>query len=54
MKQKNLVHETEDGWKLTESGMHETEAEIAKLQSGTDFTNTVNKRRAKGAKRGRK
>ncbi len=54
MKQKNLVHETEDGWKLTVSGMHEAEAEIAKLQNGTDNTNAVSKRRAKGAKRGRK
>lgn len=54
MKQKNLVHETEAGWKLTESGMHEAETEIAKLQSGTGETNTVSKGRAKGAKRGRK
>jgi hypothetical protein len=54
MKQKNLVHETENGWKLTESGMYEAEAEIARLQSGTDNTNAVSKRRAKGAKRGRK
>jgi hypothetical protein len=54
MKQKNLVHETEDGWKLTESGMHEAEAEIARLQSGTDNINAVSKRRTKGAKRGRK
>lgn len=54
LKQKNLVHETDDGWKLTESGMHEAEAEIAKLQSGTGETNTVSKRRTKGAKRGRK
>ena len=54
MKQKNLVHETEDGWKLTDSGMHEAEMEITKLQSDTGDTNTVNKGRAKGAKRGRK
>jgi len=54
MKQKNLVHETEDGWKLTYSGMHEAELEIAKLQSGTEDTITVSKRRTKGAKRGRK
>ena len=54
MKQKNFVHETEEGWKLTESGMHEAEAEIVKLQSGTGDSNTVIKRRTKGAKRGRK
>src|SRR5258706_2906954 len=54
MKHNNLVHETEAGWKLTESGMHEAEAEIASLQSGTDNTNAVTKRRTKGAKRGRK
>lgn len=54
MKQKNLVHETEDGWKLTFSGMHEAELEIAKLQSGIEDTITVSKRRTKGAKRGRR
>ncbi len=54
MKQKNLVHETEDGWKLTESGMREAEKEIARLQSDTDDTNIISMRRKKGAKRGRK
>jgi hypothetical protein len=54
MKQKNLVHETEDGWKLTESGMREAETEITRLQSGTGDTNVISKRRTKGAKRGRK
>jgi hypothetical protein len=54
MKQKNLVHVTEDGWKLTYSGMQEAELEIAKLQSGTEDTITLSKRRTKGAKRGRK
>jgi|GEM_PF-3119321 len=54
MKQKNLVHETEDGWKLTESGMREAETEITRLQSGTGDTNIISKRRTKGAKRGRK
>ncbi len=54
MKQKNLVHETEAGWKLTESGMHEAETEIVKLQSGTGDTSSVSKGRAKGARRGRK
>ncbi len=54
MKQKNLVHETEDGWKLTESGMREAEAEIVRLQAGADDMKTVSKRKTKGAKRGRK
>jgi hypothetical protein len=54
MKQKNLVHETEAGWKLTEIGMHEAEGEIAKLQGGTSDANIVSKGRAKGARRGRK
>jgi hypothetical protein len=54
MKQKNLVHETEAGWKLTDSGMHEAETEIGKLQSGTGDTSTISKRRAKGARRVRK
>src|SRR5258708_39787453 len=47
MRQKNLVHETEDGWKLTQSGMQEAEAEIARLQIGTDNINAVSKRRTK-------
>ena len=54
MKQKNLVHETVDGWKLTESGMREAETEIARLQNVIDDKNIVSKRRAKGAKRDRK
>lgn len=54
MKQKNLVHETEDGWKLTESGIREAEAEIVRLQGDSKDTKTISKRRTKGAKRGRK
>jgi hypothetical protein len=52
MKQKNLVHETEVGWKLTTSGVHEAEEEIAKLQGDTD--NVGRKRRYKGDKHGRR
>ncbi len=54
MRKKNLAHETEEGWKLTDSGMREAEAEIVKLQSNTVSPNTVSRSRAKGAKRGRK
>ncbi len=54
MKQKNLAHESEEGWLLTEKGMHETEAEIVKLQSGATDTRTISKGKSKGAKRVRK
>ena len=54
MKQKNLVHEAEASWKLTDFGMREAEAEITRLQSGIGDANTVNKRRTKGVKHGRK
>jgi hypothetical protein len=33
MKRKNLLHENELGWKLTDAGVHEAESEITKLQS---------------------
>lgn len=54
MKQKNLVHETEAGWKLTESGVHAAEIEIARLQNSTSDTSPTSKGRAKGVRRGRK
>jgi len=54
MKQKNLVHEAESSWKLTESGMREAEAEITRLQSSIGDANTVNQRGTKGVKHGRK
>src|SRR5581483_1231760 len=54
MKQKNLAHEAAAGWKLTESGIHEAEVEIAKLQSDTGDTGPVSNRKGKGVKRGRK
>lgn len=54
MKKKNLVHETEDGWKLTISGMHEAEIEIARLQSDANSTSIAHKRKTKGVSRGRR
>lgn len=54
MKQKNLVHETEGGWKLTESGVHKAETVIVRLQSDAEDTKIISERRMKGAKRGRK
>ena len=54
MKQKNLVHETEAGWKLTDSGMREAEIEITGLQNNVGDTGPVSKGKAKGARRGRK
>src|SRR5581483_11897043 len=55
MRQKNLVHETEEGWKLTTSGVHEAEGEIAKLQSGdAGNVSTVSKRKSKGVRHGKR
>lgn len=54
MKQKNLVHEKETGWKLTTSGVHEAEKEIAKLQSDTSGTNAIPKMGRKGVKYARR
>jgi hypothetical protein len=54
MKQKNLVHETEAGWKLTDAGMHEAEMEITRLQNDTTDISKVSKRRSKGNRRDRK
>jgi hypothetical protein len=54
MRQKNLAHETEEGWKLTDSGIREAEAEIVKLLNEPVGTTTVSKTRTKGARRGRK
>lgn len=54
MRQKNLVHETEAGWKLTDAGVHEAEIEIVRLQDGTADTSKVSNRRAKGTRRARK
>lgn len=53
MRQKNLVHETDAGWMLTESGVHEAESEIAKLQNSTGDDKPV-KSRTKGTRRVRK
>lgn len=57
LRQKNLAHETEAGWLLTESGLREAESEITKLQSGTSDTSTGSKgriSRMKGTRRARK
>jgi hypothetical protein len=54
MKQKNLVYESEMGWVLTESGVHEAQTEINKLQSNTEDTSASSKGKAKGTRRGRK
>lgn len=45
MRNKNLVHETESGWKLTLSGVREAEEEIAKLQAGTKKNVTTLKKK---------
>ncbi len=54
MRKKNLVHVTEAGWILTETGIEEANAEMNKLKNGEDQPKTAGKSRAKGAKRGRK
>ena len=54
MKQKNLVHENEDGWTLTETGIREAEVEIAKMQSGGSEVKKPGSIRAKGAKHGKR
>ena len=54
MKQKNFVHETEEGWLLTENGIREAEMEISKLENDTAGISIINKGKSKGAKRGRK
>ena len=51
MKQKNLIHENELGWKLTEAGVRKAESEIAKLQAGTRGKKTIS-RKVKGVKHG--
>ena|SRR5579859_1391294 len=51
MKQKNLAHENELGWKLTELGVNEAEAEIAKMQINKSKSNTL---KAKGARHGKR
>lgn len=51
---KNLAHENEEGWRLTETGIHEAEAEIAKMHSGTNEVKRVSTSRKKGVKHGRR
>jgi hypothetical protein len=54
MRTKNLAHENEGGWKLTESGVREAEVEIARIQDGSVGVKKRHTVRAKGVKRGRK
>ena len=51
MKRKNLLHENELGWKLTEAGVRDAESEIAKLQAGTKEKKTT-LGKVKGVKHG--
>jgi len=53
MKQKNLIHENELGWKLTEAGVREAESELAKLQAGASGKKTISGK-VKGIKHGRR
>jgi hypothetical protein len=53
MKQKNLLHENELGWKFTQAGVREAEAEITKLQSGTREIKAISGK-VKGGKYGRR
>jgi hypothetical protein len=53
MKQKNLVHENESGWKLTEAGVLEAEVEILRLYAGTDLKSKAATNRTKGTNHGR-
>jgi hypothetical protein len=54
MRQNNLVHETKEGWILTEAGVKEAEGEISKLLANSDSEKTVRKSSTKGGKRVRK
>ncbi len=54
MKQKNIVHENEMGWKLTNTGVREAEVDIAKIQSSAGQAKNVPIVKAKGAKRGKR
>lgn len=53
MKAKDLVHENEVGWKLTESGVREAEAEIRGILNGSSNVKQRHTGRAKGVKHGR-
>jgi hypothetical protein len=54
MKSQNLAHETDSGWKLTDSGIREAEAEIAKLQNGSSGSRKKRTVKAQGVNRGRR
>ena len=52
MKEKNLIHENQDGWILAEGGIKEAEEEIAKLNNDIVKTKKSPAAKSKGAKRG--
>jgi predicted transcriptional regulator with HTH domain len=54
MKARSTAHENEAGWKLTEAGVTETEAEIAKLQHDTVNSAKMTITKPKGVERGRR
>lgn len=54
MKSRNLVHETEVGWKLSLLGVSEAEAEIEKLQNGSKKSQKKRTLKSRGVKLGRK
>ncbi len=53
MRQRNLVHKTEDGWILTEAGIREAEKEIALIQNNQARVNSTRKVLTRGARNGR-
>lgn len=54
MQKENLVHENENGWKLTEGGVREAEQALAKLQDQEDGSSSVKKASRKGVKHARR
>jgi len=54
LKKKALVHENQDGWKLTDSGLREVMREITQIQSNGNFSESHYVVKVKGTKRGRK
>lgn len=54
MKLKNLVHENEDGWILTETGIREAEAEIVRMRSGNSETKQASTVKKRGVQRGKR
>lgn len=54
MRAKNTAHENETGWILTDVGIHQAEAEIAKLQNDKAYNSRIGTIKPKGAKYGRR